>query len=128
MIKAALSSCLLDSFEAFMYFCGSCVFSPVFPSANLSLCFNFLQAKELAAIQRSEAPMSKMPRQRGRWSQPTSSIEMTVKSMLDLRQLESFSVSRSPSRDSLSQNSNGDDREEHTDLPVHINKVRAVLL
>uniref|UniRef100_A0A8B9BCN6 Mitogen-activated protein kinase binding protein 1 n=1 Tax=Anser brachyrhynchus TaxID=132585 RepID=A0A8B9BCN6_9AVES len=57
-----------------------------------------------SAIQRSEAPMSKMPRQRGRWSQPTSNIEMTVKSMLDLRQLESFSVSRSPSRDSLSQN------------------------
>ncbi|NXP61389.1 MABP1 protein, partial [Chloropsis cyanopogon] len=81
------------------------------------------RAKELAAIQRSEAPMSKMPRQRGRWSQPSSSIEMTVKSMLDLRQLESFSVSRSPSRDSLSQNSNGDDREEHTDLPVHISKV-----
>ncbi|NXM18952.1 MABP1 protein, partial [Ploceus nigricollis] len=81
------------------------------------------RAKEIAAIQRSEAPMSKVPRQRGRWSQPTSSIEMTVKSMLDLRQLESFSVSRSPSRDSLSQNSNGDDREEHTDLPVHINKV-----
>uniref|UniRef100_A0A803WFN7 Mitogen-activated protein kinase binding protein 1 n=1 Tax=Ficedula albicollis TaxID=59894 RepID=A0A803WFN7_FICAL len=81
------------------------------------------RAKEIAAIQRSEAPMSKMPRQRGRWSQPTSSIEMTVKSMLDLRQLESFSVSRSPSRDSLSQNSNGDDREEHSDLPVHSNKV-----
>ncbi|XP_066044184.1 mitogen-activated protein kinase-binding protein 1 isoform X3 [Chamaea fasciata] len=81
------------------------------------------RAKEIAAIQRSEAQMSKMPRQRSRWSQPTSNIEMTVKSMLDLRQLESFSVSRSPSRDSLSQNSNGDDREEHTDLPVHINKV-----
>ncbi|NXO35339.1 MABP1 protein, partial [Locustella ochotensis] len=81
------------------------------------------RAKEIAAIQRSEAPMSKMPRQRSRWSQPTSNIEMTVKSMLDLRQLESFSVSRSPSRDSLSQNSNGDDREEHADLPVHINKV-----
>ncbi|NWV56223.1 MABP1 protein, partial [Daphoenositta chrysoptera] len=80
------------------------------------------RAKEIAAIQRSEAPMSKMPRQRGRWSQPPSNIEMTVKSMLDLRQLESFSVSRSPSRDSLSQNSNGDDREEHTDLPVHVNK------
>ncbi|NXP37730.1 MABP1 protein, partial [Leiothrix lutea] len=81
------------------------------------------RAKEIAAIQRSEAPMSKMPRQRSRWSQPSSNIEMTVKSMLDLRQLESFSVSRSPSRDSLSQNSNGDDREEHTDLPVLINKV-----
>ncbi|NWY66601.1 MABP1 protein, partial [Erithacus rubecula] len=81
------------------------------------------RAKEIAAMQRSEAPLSKMPRQRGRWSQPASSIEMTVKSMLDLRQLESFSVSRSPSRDSLSQNSNGDDREEHSDLPVHANKV-----
>ncbi|XP_014805813.1 PREDICTED: mitogen-activated protein kinase-binding protein 1 isoform X2 [Calidris pugnax] len=81
------------------------------------------RAKEIAAIQRSEAPMSKMPRQRGRWSQPTSNIEMTVKSMLDLRQLESFSISRSPSRDSLSQNSNGDDREEQADLPAHINKV-----
>ncbi|NXL14439.1 MABP1 protein, partial [Setophaga kirtlandii] len=81
------------------------------------------RAKEIAAIQRSEAPMSKVPRQRGRWSQPSSSIEMTVKSMLDLRQLESFSVSRSPSRDSLSQNSNGDDREERTDLPVHVHKV-----
>ncbi|NXP29662.1 MABP1 protein, partial [Scytalopus superciliaris] len=81
------------------------------------------RAKEIAAIQRSEAPISKMPRQRGRWCQPTSNIEMTVKSMLDLRQLESFSASRSPSRDSLSQNSNGDDREEHADLPVHINKV-----
>ncbi|XP_042739640.1 mitogen-activated protein kinase-binding protein 1 isoform X3 [Lagopus leucura] len=81
------------------------------------------RAKEIAAIQRSEAPMSKVPRQRGRWSQPTNNIEMTVKSMLDLRQLESFSVSRSPSRDSLSQNSNGDDREEQADLPVHINKV-----
>lgn len=95
---------------------------------SLRLSFNFLQAKEIAAIQRSEAPMSKMPRQRGRWSQPTSNIEMTVKSMLDLRQLESFSVSRSPSRDSLSQNSNGDDREEQADLPVHIDKVRVVLL
>ncbi|NWI24980.1 MABP1 protein, partial [Sula dactylatra] len=81
------------------------------------------RAKEIAAIQHSEAPMSKMPRQRGRWSQPTSNIEMTVKSMLDLRQLESFSVSRSPSRDSLSQTSNGDDREEQGDLPAHINKV-----
>ncbi|NWX43378.1 MABP1 protein, partial [Steatornis caripensis] len=81
------------------------------------------RAKEIAAIQHSEATMSKVPRQRGRWSQPTSNIEMTVKSMLDLRQLESFSVSRSPSRDSLSQNSNGDDREEQADLPVHINKV-----
>ncbi|NXI92764.1 MABP1 protein, partial [Psophia crepitans] len=85
--------------------------------------WEMMRAKEIAAIQRSEAPMSKMPRQRGRWSQPSSNIEMTVKSMLDLRQLESFSVSRSPSRDSLSQNSNGDDREEQADLPVLINKV-----
>uniref|UniRef100_A0A7M4FM88 Mitogen-activated protein kinase binding protein 1 n=1 Tax=Crocodylus porosus TaxID=8502 RepID=A0A7M4FM88_CROPO len=62
--------------------------------------------------QRSEATTNKMPRQRGRWSQPTSNIEMTVKSMLDLRQLESFSASRSASRDSLSQTSNGDDKED----------------
>ncbi|KFQ55772.1 Mitogen-activated protein kinase-binding protein 1, partial [Nestor notabilis] len=99
-----------------------------FPDPDLTLSrslshWEMRRAKEIAAIQRSEAPMSKMPRQRGRWSQPTSNIEMTVKSMLDLRQLESFSVSRSPSRDSLSQNSNGDDREEQADLPVHINKV-----
>ncbi|NXW40504.1 MABP1 protein, partial [Nyctiprogne leucopyga] len=96
------------------------------PDLNLSRSLSHWEmrrAKEIAAIQRSEAPMSKMPRQRGRWSQPTSNIEMTVKSMLDLRQLESFSVSRSPSRDSLSQNSNGDDREEQADLPVHINQV-----
>ncbi|NXF42518.1 MABP1 protein, partial [Oceanites oceanicus] len=98
------------------------------PDADLTLSrslsyWEMRRAKEIAAIQHSEAPMSKMPRQRGRWSQPTSNIEMTVKSMLDLRQLESFSVSRSPSRDSLSQNSNGDDREEQGELPVHINKV-----
>ncbi|XP_034625028.1 mitogen-activated protein kinase-binding protein 1 isoform X3 [Trachemys scripta elegans] len=81
------------------------------------------RAKEIAEIQRSETAMNKIPRQRGRWSQPTSNIELTVKSMLDLRQLESFSVSRSPSRDSLSQTSNGDDREEHADLSLHVNKV-----
>uniref|UniRef100_A0A670HVD1 Mitogen-activated protein kinase binding protein 1 n=1 Tax=Podarcis muralis TaxID=64176 RepID=A0A670HVD1_PODMU len=74
--------------------------------------------KEMAMIQCSEAPMSKAPRQRGRWSQPTGSLELTVKSMLDLRQLESFSVSRSASRDSLSQVSNGDDQEERPDLPL----------
>ncbi|KFW74969.1 Mitogen-activated protein kinase-binding protein 1, partial [Manacus vitellinus] len=106
----------------------SAVYVFTFPDPDLTLSrslshWEMRRAKEIAAIQRSEAPMSKMPRQRGRWSQPTSNIEMTVKSMLDLRQLESFSVSRSPSRDSLSQNSNGDDREEHADLPVHINKV-----
>ncbi|KAL8169445.1 UNVERIFIED_CONTAM: hypothetical protein K2H54_049256 [Gekko kuhli] len=67
--------------------------------------------------------MSKAPRQRGRWSQPTSSLEMTVKSMLDLRQLESYSVSRSPSRDSMSQASNGDDQEEHSDIPLQVNNI-----
>uniref|UniRef100_A0A8C5WY03 Mitogen-activated protein kinase binding protein 1 n=1 Tax=Laticauda laticaudata TaxID=8630 RepID=A0A8C5WY03_LATLA len=61
------------------------------------------RAKEMAMIQASENTMSKMPRQRSRWTQPTSSLEMTVKSMLDLRQLESFSVSHSASQDSLSQ-------------------------
>uniref|UniRef100_A0A8C3U0L0 Mitogen-activated protein kinase binding protein 1 n=1 Tax=Catharus ustulatus TaxID=91951 RepID=A0A8C3U0L0_CATUS len=75
-----------------------------YPDLTLSRSLSHWEMRRIAAIQRSEAPMSKMPRQRGRWSQPTSSIEMTVKSMLDLRQLESFSVSRSPSRDSLSQN------------------------
>ncbi|XP_042322609.1 mitogen-activated protein kinase-binding protein 1 isoform X1 [Sceloporus undulatus] len=77
------------------------------------------RAKEIAMMQCSEATMGKAPRQRSRWSQPTSTIEMTVKSMLDLRQLESFSVSRSASHDSLSQASNGDDQEEHPDLTLH---------
>ncbi|KAJ6667309.1 hypothetical protein lerEdw1_017287 [Lerista edwardsae] len=81
------------------------------------------RAKEIAMMQCSETTMSKAPRQRGRWSQPTSSIEMTVKSMLDLRQLDSFSVSRSASRDSLSQASNGDDQEERADVPLHVNNV-----
>ncbi|XP_044127189.1 LOW QUALITY PROTEIN: mitogen-activated protein kinase-binding protein 1 [Bufo gargarizans] len=40
--------------------------------------------------QRSDS-LGKTPRQRVRWSQPTGNIELTVKSMLDLRQLESFS-------------------------------------
>ncbi|KAM6461057.1 mitogen-activated protein kinase-binding protein 1 isoform 2-T2 [Liasis olivaceus] len=74
------------------------------------------RAKEMAMIQASESTMSKMPRQRSRWIQPTSSLEMTVKSMLDLRQLESFSVSRSASQDSLSQASNGDDHKEHPNV------------
>ncbi|KAH0620630.1 hypothetical protein JD844_021289 [Phrynosoma platyrhinos] len=81
------------------------------------------RAKEIAMMQCSETTMSKAPRQRSRWSQPTSTIEMTVKSMLDLRQLESFSVSRSASHDSLSQASNGDDQEEHADLPLHASNV-----
>ncbi|XP_015268347.1 PREDICTED: mitogen-activated protein kinase-binding protein 1, partial [Gekko japonicus] len=81
------------------------------------------RAKDIATIQCTETTMSKAPRQRGRWSQPTSSLEMTVKSMLDLRQLESFSVSRSPSRDSMSQASNGDDQEEHADIPLQVNNI-----
>ncbi|XP_074853149.1 mitogen-activated protein kinase-binding protein 1 [Carettochelys insculpta] len=85
------------------------------------------RGKEVAEIQRSETAVNKVPRRRGRWSQPTSNIEMTVKSMLDLRQLESFSVSRSPSRDSLSQTSNGDDREEHADLSLHVGKAEESL-
>ncbi|KAM4689984.1 mitogen-activated protein kinase-binding protein 1 [Rhinophrynus dorsalis] len=43
-----------------------------------------------SSCQRSDS-LSKMPRQRVRWSQPAGNIEMTVKSMLDLRQLDSFS-------------------------------------
>ncbi|XP_068110394.1 mitogen-activated protein kinase-binding protein 1 isoform X2 [Hyperolius riggenbachi] len=45
--------------------------------------------KETAIAQRSDS-LGKTPRQRVRWSQP-GNIEMTVKSMLDLRQLDSFS-------------------------------------
>lgn len=75
-------------------------------------------------IQCSEATKSKVPRQRGRWSQPSGSIEMTVKSMLDLRQLDSFSVSRSASQDSVSHTSNEDDKEKHVDLHLHVNNVR----
>lgn len=82
----------------------------------------------MAMIQASENPMSKMPRQRSRWTQPTSSLEMTVKSMLDLRQLESFSVSRSASQDSLSQASNGDDHKEHPNVSNYAKKVRNPLL
>lgn len=74
--------------------------------------------------QASENTMSKMPRQRSRWSQPTSSLEMTVKSMLDLRQLESFSVSHSASQDSLSQASNGDDHKESINVSNYAKKVR----
>uniref|UniRef100_A0A8C3BEM4 Mitogen-activated protein kinase binding protein 1 n=1 Tax=Cairina moschata TaxID=8855 RepID=A0A8C3BEM4_CAIMO len=101
---------------------SNCIYLFPFPDSDLTLSrsLSHWEMRRIAAIQRSEAPMSKMPRQRGRWSQPTSNIEMTVKSMLDLRQLESFSVSRSPSRDSLSQNSNGDDREEQADLPTSL--------
>uniref|UniRef100_A0A2D4HX86 MABP1/WRD62 coiled-coil domain-containing protein n=1 Tax=Micrurus lemniscatus lemniscatus TaxID=129467 RepID=A0A2D4HX86_MICLE len=80
------------------------------------------RAKEVAMIQASENTMSNMPRQRSRWTQPTSTLEMTVKSMLDLRQLESFSVSRSASQDSLSQASNGDDHKEHPNVPNHAKK------
>ncbi|XP_032085132.1 mitogen-activated protein kinase-binding protein 1 isoform X2 [Thamnophis elegans] len=80
------------------------------------------RAKEMAMSQASENTMSKMPRQRSRWSQPTSSLEMTVKSMLDLRQLESFSVSRSASQDSLSQASNGDDHKESINVSNYAKK------
>ncbi|XP_075470430.1 mitogen-activated protein kinase-binding protein 1 isoform X2 [Ascaphus truei] len=48
------------------------------------------RGKETSTSQRSDL-LGKLPRQRVRWSQPAGNIEMTVKSMLDLRQLESFS-------------------------------------
>lgn len=47
--------------------------------------------KEACIAQRSDS-LEKTRRQRVRWSQP-GNLEMTVKSMLDLRQLESFSPS-----------------------------------
>lgn len=71
------------------------------------------RGSETSSSQRSDTTMNKTPRQRGRWSQPTGSLEMTVKSMLDLRQLESFSPSRTPSRDSLS-----DGEEEMHETPA----------
>ncbi|XP_073442669.1 mitogen-activated protein kinase-binding protein 1 isoform X7 [Dendrobates tinctorius] len=46
--------------------------------------------KDKSMSQRADS-LGKTPRQRVRWSQPTGNIELTVKSMLDLRQLESFS-------------------------------------
>ncbi|XP_071971787.1 mitogen-activated protein kinase-binding protein 1 isoform X3 [Engystomops pustulosus] len=48
------------------------------------------RTKDTSLSQRSDS-LGKTPRQRVRWSQPTGNIELTVKSMLDLRQLESFS-------------------------------------
>ncbi|XP_018415556.1 PREDICTED: mitogen-activated protein kinase-binding protein 1 [Nanorana parkeri] len=47
------------------------------------------KGKEACIPQRSDS-LDKTPRQRVRWSHP-GDLEMTVKSMLDLRQLESFS-------------------------------------
>ncbi|XP_053330656.1 mitogen-activated protein kinase-binding protein 1 isoform X2 [Spea bombifrons] len=47
---------------------------------------------EISSSQRSDS-LGKVPRQRNRWSQPVGNIDMTVKSMLDLRQLDSFSSS-----------------------------------
>ncbi|XP_073494928.1 mitogen-activated protein kinase-binding protein 1 isoform X5 [Phyllobates terribilis] len=46
--------------------------------------------KDKPISQRLES-LGKTPRQRVRWSHPTGNIELTVKSMLDLRQLDSFS-------------------------------------
>lgn len=46
------------------------------------------------------------PRRRGRWAQ--SGMELSVRSMLDLRQLETLAPSsRGPSRDSLAMTSSG---------------------
>ncbi|KAM4663130.1 mitogen-activated protein kinase-binding protein 1 [Discoglossus pictus] len=47
------------------------------------------RGREIPSAQRSES-LDKTPRQRVRWSHP-GNLEMTVKSMLDLRQLDSFS-------------------------------------
>ncbi|XP_063803972.1 mitogen-activated protein kinase-binding protein 1 isoform X2 [Pseudophryne corroboree] len=50
------------------------------------------RGKETAVPQRSDS-LDKTPRQRVRWSQPAGNIDMMVKSMLDLRQLDCFSPS-----------------------------------
>nr|XP_014351589.1 PREDICTED: mitogen-activated protein kinase-binding protein 1 [Latimeria chalumnae] len=60
---------------------------------------------EVSSVKGSDTALNAKPRQRGRWSHRLSSIELTVKSMLDLRQLETFTRSRSASGDSLSQSS-----------------------
>ncbi|XP_069064869.1 mitogen-activated protein kinase-binding protein 1 isoform X2 [Pleurodeles waltl] len=83
------------------------------------------RGSETSSSQRSDTSMNKTPRQRGRWSQPTGSLEMTVKSMLDLRQLESFSPSRTPSRDSLS---DGDDEGKHETPAIQISTPGGSLL
>ncbi|KAM8920856.1 mitogen-activated protein kinase-binding protein 1 [Pelodytes ibericus] len=57
-----------------------------------SLSYWEMKRREISKPQRSDS-LGTTPRQRVRWSQPTGNIEMTVKSMLDLRQLESFSPS-----------------------------------
>ncbi|XP_053553799.1 mitogen-activated protein kinase-binding protein 1 isoform X2 [Bombina bombina] len=44
----------------------------------------------IPTAQRSES-LDKTPRQRNRWSHPSGNVEMMVKSMLDLRELDSFS-------------------------------------
>uniref|UniRef100_W5N198 Mitogen-activated protein kinase binding protein 1 n=1 Tax=Lepisosteus oculatus TaxID=7918 RepID=W5N198_LEPOC len=55
-----------------------------------------------AGSKRGEASLSEMPpRQRRRWSRRMGSTELTVKSMLDLRQLESFAFPNSPSHECL---------------------------
>lgn len=67
--------------------------SAKFPKC-LQVASNFLfhlKEKEACIAQRSDS-LEKTRRQRVRWSQP-GNLEMTVKSMLDLRQLESFSPS-----------------------------------
>ncbi|XP_029453310.1 mitogen-activated protein kinase-binding protein 1 [Rhinatrema bivittatum] len=83
------------------------------------------KTRENMALQRLDATLSKIPRQRGRWSQPTGNIEMSVKSMLDLRQLESFSISHSPSKDSISNTTEEGEMQE--EMGVHINTTKDCL-
>ncbi|XP_030071349.1 mitogen-activated protein kinase-binding protein 1 isoform X2 [Microcaecilia unicolor] len=76
------------------------------------------RTRENMALQQSDAILGKVPRQRGRWSQPTGNLELSVKSMLDLRQLDSFPISHSPSKDSVSITT--DEGEQHGEMSVHI--------
>nr|XP_033807792.1 mitogen-activated protein kinase-binding protein 1 isoform X2 [Geotrypetes seraphini] len=76
------------------------------------------RTRENMALQRSDATLGKVPRQRGRWSQPTGNLELSVKSMLDLRQIDSFPVSHSPSKDSMA--STTDEGERHGEMSIHI--------
>ncbi|KAG8449439.1 hypothetical protein GDO86_016189 [Hymenochirus boettgeri] len=62
--------------------------------------------------------LSKIPRQRVRWSQPAGNIEMTVKSMLDLRQLDSFA----PCDDTIGFQPSDEESAECVDLDFQIIK------
>ncbi|XP_075050712.1 mitogen-activated protein kinase-binding protein 1-like isoform X2 [Mixophyes fleayi] len=79
------------------------------------------KGKETPISQRSDS-LGKTPRQRVRWSQPTGNIEMTVKSMLDLRQLDSFSPCDDLLRHQEEQEANLVDSNLQADMDPYVSK------